>query len=575
MYSLIAKKVEGDQVVELRFLDMETKGTVDVPYAAVKDFMLNNRVTNAKYENNNISFKWQDLYSLPNYREDGTVSTYLFKVVTDRVSNEDWLVANALGSVTKVSCKNLTAMLDMVVHSMVVYTLDRVMKFSMGLDGKYTSKQITDDMIGFMDEKIVKSFNTEYKMNYCECEGENCYYYHLRLGEHKLIGFGSFNNTNITYVQNHMNGYKLKSASWEKKLDNYPEVLLNKAHINVYHDVYFGIDGLTFIGKGFDNFNPNELKEQYERMLALDPVNAEILKKGIMLGSAGELLGCNLALCTIPDGVEKVAEQSLYFDYAEHGQRYKEAKREGDLHLVIPGSVKEFSSVAIKRNARFYNNGMYKHANITIENPDIAGNVINALLESGYMFGNVIANGSVKVSHSLVRRVFNTLDRRNFIADNVKIKKVINTQVDKFMDTELGGYQVMPYLNKLYKGYYPVIMLDTKEDFDTVYKDWERKLRARYDSLKKQIAHKFDENYIWNKSEYNAIFALAQNLYFEYKEYTKMLMHTAIKEGDSAEYKKLVDSAYKRREYLYQVFNKELLLVAIKCGFKHVGKHSL
>ena len=133
----------------------------------------------------------------------------------------------------------------------------------------------------------------------------------------------------------------------------------------------------------------------------------------------------------------------------------------------------------------------------------------------------------------------------------------------------------MPYLNKLYKGYYPVIMLDTKEDFDTVYKDWERKLRARYDSLKKQIAHKFDENYIWNKSEYNAIFALAQNLYFEYKEYTKMLMHTAIKEGDSAEYKKLVDSAYKRREYLYQVFNKELLLVAIKCGFKHVGKHSL
>lgn len=563
MYALIGKQVNGLEIVKYRFLSPDTEEYIDILSEELPAFMQSHEVSNVKWVNNSLEFKWQDLLSLPNFREDGSVSTYNLKVIVDASGHRTWRVANILGCVISVSVNNMMHLLMVSkLHSIIINTEDRVVKFSMNLDGTYTSTKLdpedfskTDYMANY-DTYTLNCGIDPINMDVFTYKNELCQYAYKKdvYGSAPRRCIGSFGLNKISTIRLKGNGYHLGSYTG-RELFNDPNAC--KFKLSSLDYIVVGIDGLTVLTNRSVDLNPSLTKDLYERMLALDPDNAKKLKKFLHIGMNKDVLHCNLAYCDIPDGAETVGDYSLSFEFCKEDKKSpfddESNFKEQDFNIVIPESVTKFSGKAL--NSLRFGSDITKKVSLHVQNLAIVRNVVDSVIGSGGAFKSIVVNGDSVIDGNYVRRLYQNAYRFDYISNNLEIHLYARKDLGEY-SRSIMDFQVKPYSVK----YGRVLYVNSQEDFDKIYVDWQKKLEKRYrvfKALMKDLPEKLQKG---NKRVLlREAKSFGQNLDKDYHVLSDMLMNTSIKEGDAEKYKSMVDSVYKHRRNLFDMVNKELL----------------
>lgn len=572
MYALIGKQVKEGRVVKYRFYNFDKARCIDISSDELIQFMHENECSNVILENDCLAFKWQDLLSLPNFKEDGTVSTYNFKVLADMSSSGTWVMSNVFGSLIDFHVEDGFGMLQVAkVHSAIIRTKDRVVKFSMKMDGTYESTEINNTG-EFQQNTFASLFSHRFNFTYCVYDGKICQYLDSRTiltnksGRRVDWCLGSFGRNTLSYLYFTDKGYHIYTDNMRGLINKYhpnSNYVLSFNTGKIY--VAFGLDGLSAASVNACDVNPALTNDLYERMLALNPDGAEKLKRDLHVGVENDVVYCNLAYCDIPDGAEEICDYSLACTFDTY-KEFNEAIQNMNFRIEIPDSVKKFSSLAFINNPFLSQDDYFRVSSIYVRNPDIAQNVVTSLLNADVAVEKIVVDGDSEISRTNVKRLYDATVKFGYQSKNLYLCLYGNERLAQYK-MDVSDFEVKPYGYKSGKS----IQLETQEDFDKVYAGWNKDLKYCYTDWKKKCLG-LDNTMLTQKERqayYDALLKNTSRLYLNFKRYSEMLMSTAVRHGDSKKYKSMVDSAYKHTKNLEGFMKKDLVVAALKYGIKN------
>lgn len=606
-FSVIGKRVEknSDVITAYRFVNLKDNKILDIPVSELKSFMSSHQVTNAYLDAyDNFTLIYQNIYHLPVFRVDGSVNTYYYKVILERLHNGKYLLGNVTGGIVEsilplylFKFYNLNSPVGLIVD-----TPERCCKFTMCMDGSYKTEVI--DINSVYNINIFKTKNYEkvnigasYDVHYVlkECEYENRIYYFydsfdlksdisdsfgLPLTCSKLNGqltflykskksYPSENGTICTY------GYQLKSTPFDNADYRKLNKLSSMNHIGFAENHFMiGIDGITCLGKDFCNLHNESLVDYYNGLLLMSPDDAQIFQNNIKVGSQNDLIYCNLGMINIPDGIESVESGSLSFDFDSYYKRYEELIVNPSLieDAIIPASVKSFSNNAFKvkeSNSYYTMLSISKSMSLIVEEPSIAVNVINAMIHSGLKFKSIVVSGNLNLNlnSGLVKRICDY--GVPVISDNFKF---VIGRVDKHLNVKCVGdkgkegtviktlniskYSVRPYasMDKNTR----LMVFESVSEFNKVFKEKVVDLNKSYFEVKNLYSTAVKKDIA--KDIYKGYEMKVKSLLNDYKSCFNMISHSVILDGEINEYHTLCTSMNSRINNLETLLNEKMRL---------------
>lgn len=559
MLGLIGKKVVDGILSEFRFIDLESGHIIHVPANELALFVKSKAISNLKYNwMGSVDFIYQDLLSIPNYYENNEVSSYFFKVILDRVDINTYKIGNITGSVETITLPSGDISLDLYApysHSMVVNTSNRIVKFDYQIDGTYTVDRISESDIKTRREKRNrdKGFKSE-----CYCKGSLCYYSqndNTVLGSFKKPGYYSV-------VKNSGDSYKIESYSVNSLMTRYDSAR-NLSNVVSFRDskllILIGIDGLTFLSEYLNkNIRNSDYNDFYYGLLAVQPESAELFDKHIKLGVNDSLIYCNVYYVEIPDGVKTILPDSLCVHF-ENVDDYHSVLSMDNLEVTIPKCVENFSNLAFREVPRgvlidenFYNRGCIS---FKVENSDIYLNVIKAFARIKKRMRNMYVTEPIKLDYTSVLKTceFFKWGTGEFSAPNISI-----TNYHGVMSRCLEPYEFHAENNKARDRVTKYIVLESFDDFMTLYSDTNKKLDKEYKALKTELKslEKLVKGYNFN--ELKVLNKKAMALTHKYIVFNNMITKTYIKTADVNECRKFIRSVDSKCKYLNELVTYRL-----------------
>lgn len=564
--SLIGKKADSNQnIVAYRFVDLTSRHIIDVNKSDLASYCDGKEFTNASYDGTDMSLYFQHVSYLPNFYDDGSVSSYYYKVILDVLSDQ-LRVGNITGGDVYVKIDpevlkyyNLREKFDLIVN-----TSSKVAKFSQLMDGSYVTEEISSRNIN-----TIRTYNGRHTYLYdlnkfmeCYYKNKSCYYVNSTtmdcvltcsksLGKYTLISMRENEKSDRYHIHSHSTHF------YENETHNFPyDGTMNVVSLSDGGETYvlFGIDGITFLGNKFEELHNEDVSDYYNGLLAMSPDDAALFKNNFKLGSQRDVLDCNLAYISLPDGVEKIHQDSLRYDFYRDRNAYIDYIHGKNNVFVIPKSVTSFDNVAFHNNGftNFNPEGITATTTIKVENPDIAINVINAAISSGNTWRGMEVAGSIPLSYSLVRRLSECSDTFKFTSDNFRIiiTPCLNTH----------GYAIRPYsVDVDCKGRTTqVLIFESYEDFNRIFVEREKKLCSLYDAIKKEVPLRLVAS--CTLDDYKKFNRRVYHLLSEYSALYNMTSHSMIKDGDALAYRRLVRSIESRYKNLLTLKKEKLKL---------------